>query len=229
MKNTIFLLAVLSIAFFSSSAQNPRLLTFDSTNTPFVHTLFPPQLVDKFQSEIAIGPDCRVYVGTYGAGLAVYDGTSWEAWTKQSTDSIINNDFINSVMVSEDGTLWVGHSGQAGLLRWRTNGAWNLYTKANTSGGLAHSTIRNLAEDKEGNIWVGTEDGVSRFKNPGWNTWNTPDIPNAVIQDVDHDAVNDETWVATSQGAAFYNGTNWTKVTEANGLPDNFLFSFNKF
>ncbi len=225
MKTTLTLLVLVCIS-SNLVAQNPIVFSFGENDLNLVNVATPSQMVSTFESDIAKNEtNCKVYVGTQGAGLAVYDGVDWTQLTTTNTNNAIANDYINTVLVSSKNTLWVGHGGATGLLRWRESGATNLYTKANTNSGLPHSEILALDEDPTtGQIWIGTENGLGMYDNGSWSSWQTPDIPANIIRDVHYNAVDDEVWIATASGAAFYNGTDWTRVNTTTGLPDNFLF-----
>ena len=66
--------------------------------------------------------------------------------------------------------------------------------------GLAGGPIQAIAQDRSGAVWVGARDGLSRFRNGVWTTWELRHgVPEGGVQGIiadDHDAL----WLMTSQG-----------------------------
>ncbi|MEN8169358.1 MAG: two-component regulator propeller domain-containing protein [Pseudomonadota bacterium] len=95
-----------------------------------------------------------VWCGTWGGGLARFDGTTWTNFTVK--DGIPSNHIF---MLREDaaGQLWVGTSG--GLVAF-TEGSSKIYT---TKDGLYSDNVFSMAEGSDNSRWVGSYGGVARI------------------------------------------------------------------
>ncbi len=95
-----------------------------------------------------------VWCGTWGGGLARFDGSHWRNVTV--ADGLPANHVF---MLHEDpqGRLWVGTSN--GLAR-RTPQGFRVYT---TADGLYSNTVFAMASAPDGSVWVGSYGGVARI------------------------------------------------------------------
>jgi ligand-binding sensor domain-containing protein len=99
-----------------------------------------------FQSEITAvvqTPDGYLWLGTE-FGLVRFDGVKAVQWRPPANQELPSN-FIFSLLVSRDGTLWIGSVG--GLASWK-DGKVTQYPE------LAGRDIFKLLEDREGTVWV---------------------------------------------------------------------------
>ncbi|MCB1739779.1 MAG: regulator [Gammaproteobacteria bacterium] len=95
-----------------------------------------------------------VWCGTWGGGLARFDGTSWRNYTM--SDGLPAN-HVFMLERHPDGGLWVGTS--KGLARFDGQ-RFETYT---TSDGLYADNVFSLAADAKGTLWVGSYGGVARI------------------------------------------------------------------
>jgi len=95
----------------------------------------------------------NVWVGTWGKGLATYNGSSWTVFT--NANSALPSDYVWSVRPAVGGGVWIGTM-SGGLSRFDGAG-WHEYTMGNS--GLSSQQIRCLAVDPRGELWVGTING----------------------------------------------------------------------
>src|SRR5262245_14392651 len=79
-------------------------------------------------------------------GLFRFDGVKVTPWQPPSGEQLPNN-YIRNLLVSRDGTLWIGTL--TGLASWR-DGKLLQYPA------LANDVVDALLEDDEGTIWIGT-------------------------------------------------------------------------
>ena len=96
----------------------------------------------------------HVWVGTWGGGVARYDG---EKWHNLSTADGLAGNIVYSIERDKEGALWFGTD--AGLSRYDGKN-WQNFT---TSDGLAGNHVYAIQLTEGGEIWVGTQGGVSRF------------------------------------------------------------------
>ena len=97
----------------------------------------------------------RKWFGTWGAGVARFDGTSWTNYTRKDG---LGGDYIFSLILDRDGRVWAGTNGGASWFdgtRWRT---------LDKSKGLQDENVLSILFDKRGRRWFGTMKGLSVFK-----------------------------------------------------------------
>jgi len=100
-------------------------------------------------------PDGTVWCGTWGGGLAHFDGAVWKNYT------VADGLPANHVFLLEpagDGQIWVGTS--AGLARFDGE-AFKVFT---THDGLFADNIFSLAPGGDDSLWVGSYGGVARLQ-----------------------------------------------------------------
>ncbi len=100
-------------------------------------------------------PDGTVWCGTWGGGLARFDGTAWKNFT------VADGLPANHVFMLEpggDGTIWVGTSD--GLARFDGNN----FDVLTTHEGLFANNVFSLAHGDDGGLWVGSYGGVARLE-----------------------------------------------------------------
>jgi ligand-binding sensor domain-containing protein len=100
-------------------------------------------------------PDGTVWCGTWGGGLAHFDGQSWKNFT------VADGLPANHVFLLEptgDGDIWVGTSG--GLARFDGQ-SFKVYT---THDGLFANNVFSLARADDDSLWVGSYGGVAKLK-----------------------------------------------------------------
>ncbi len=96
-----------------------------------------------------------VWLGTWGAGLARFDGTTFKNYTVK--DGLAANHVF---MLHEDpkGVLWIGTSN--GVSRFAKDGFSTLTTKD----GLLSNTVFSMATQQDNTLWIGSFGGVARIK-----------------------------------------------------------------
>jgi ligand-binding sensor domain-containing protein len=98
----------------------------------------------------------RVWAGTWGGGVGVYDGKQWQNYTRR--DGLAGN-IVYSIAIGEDGVYWFGTN--HGLTRHDGN-TWLTYDKSN---GLLDDNVYTIVTTANGDIWAGTRRGVTRIGN----------------------------------------------------------------
>ena len=103
---------------------------------------------------MVVDKDGVVWCGTWGGGLARFDGKEWKNFTVQ--DGMPSNHIF---MLREDaaGQIWAGTSG--GLVAF-SEGKPKVYT---TSDGLFSDNVFSMAEGSDNSRWVGSYGGVARI------------------------------------------------------------------
>lgn len=118
----------------------------------------------------------------------------------QNVDIAYNPNYIISILVDHEGTVWTGTWG-GGLARYK-NGKWRNYTMVD---GLPANYVSTLVEDTNGIIWVGTSHGLSRFDGEKFKVYTVADglFSNSVFSMAFGD--DGSTWVGSYGGVTrFY-------------------------
>ena len=113
----------------------------------------PEETVQAF----AQTPDRFLWIGTSG-GLLRFDGLQFVIYDRENTPALRENS-VFCLMVSHDGTLWIGEEG--GGLASYSGGNFRSWSRQE---GLTNNYVRALREDGRHDIWVGTDDGLFRLR-----------------------------------------------------------------
>ncbi len=101
-----------------------------------------------------VAPGDVVWAGTWGGGVARFDGKAWLNHTKR--DGLAGN-IVYSIVQDGAGALWFGTD--EGVSRY-DGAAWQSLRKAD---GLIDSNVYAIAAAPKGDVWVGTKGGVARI------------------------------------------------------------------
>lgn len=117
------------------------------------------ELPDNWVGAVALGPDGRLWVGTYDDGVAVRDRAGRWTWLRPGAE--ISDGWTNpgALAALPDGTVLVGTMG-GGLLRIGPAGEIGRWRMAD---GLAGDNVTAVAVDGQ-TVWVGTRSGLSRME-----------------------------------------------------------------
>ncbi len=144
-----------------------------------------------------------IWIGT-GDGLARWDGQRFEVFRNiQGNPSSLGASFISDLLLTRDGTLWVGTIG-GGVNRYRPDRAAfdRFAAKPGEQGALQSSSILAMAEGPDGRIWVGTQGGGLGILDPATGkvrTFATEDALDPTVSAV-HAGADGTMWVGTSAG-----------------------------
>lgn len=101
---------------------------------------------------LIVDPNDVLWAGTWGGGVARFDGTTWKNHTAKDG---LGGDIVYSIAREANGTLWFGTSG--GLTRYDGT-SWTTLHKQD---GLLDENVYSIAVGANGEIWAGTRGGVS--------------------------------------------------------------------
>lgn len=99
----------------------------------------------------------RLWIGTFGGGLNVYD-SDFRLIVHFDVTSRFPSNTVNAIYMDKQKRLWVG-TGE-GLVCFSSAASWD-YKVYRCEDGLANSHIRAIIEDNYGNIWASTNRGIS--------------------------------------------------------------------
>jgi len=100
-----------------------------------------------------------VWCGTWGGGLARFDGESWRNFTVK--DGLPAN-HVFMLDLDKEGQLWMGTS--HGLAKLNDDG--ESFTVMTRNDGLYADNVFSMAEAGDGTLWVGSFGGVARLNLP---------------------------------------------------------------
>jgi ligand-binding sensor domain-containing protein len=162
-------------------------------------------LLHPFIDSLAVDHTGKKWIGSYGGGVNVFDGSTW---TKHPPDVTHGNTSVYSI-VDQAGTVWFGTDG-AGLISFDGKD-WHQYTKKD---GLPDDIVQAITQDKDGSLWIGTKmGGVAQLKDKVWKTYATKDgLANDNIQTIVVDR-NGVKWIGTwGSGISRFDGKSWTTI-----------------
>lgn len=96
----------------------------------------------------------HVWAGTWGGGVARFDGDRWTNYT--TADGLAGN-IVYSIAREPSGVFWFGTN--HGLTRY-DGSTWTVYDRDD---GLLHNHVYAIAVAPSGEVWAGTKGGVARL------------------------------------------------------------------
>ncbi len=179
---------------------------------------FEPQ-TDTGKIRFRADGDGLKWITSRTEGLAVLDdgGTPFDgsddltARIYSGSEPRLSSDRITDLLLTADGTVWVGTNNGLDSFRGTFSGETGTYSIAredwrtySTSDGLPTNEISALAADAAGNVWVGTEEGLARINPRGewdftFSASNSGLIDNRV-KSLLYDEAGDELWIGTFDG-----------------------------
>jgi ligand-binding sensor domain-containing protein len=172
-------------------------------------------------TSIAIDAQGNKWIGTWGGGLAKFDGASWTLYN--SLNSQMTADWITRLKFSADGRLWICEGSYLPVDLVSYNGV------SFTQYDFTNGRVNGIDFDNAGNAWigVGTEgcvavggvfkyDGsVFTYVTPANAWWGQTDVVDVAF------APNGNIVIADYAGVSVYNGITYTEV-----LPSSTGISF---
>jgi len=146
----------------------------------------------------------RVWIGTYGGGLSVFDGSNWVTftpygagrvatygaeWTRYASGRGLGDLWVYDVAFDAHGGAWVAT--WKGLSRVDGRDCFPLsparsdhaspglrpceFETYTVEDGLVDKWVYAIALERDGALWLGTEGGVNRFDGTRWTTYTHAD------------------------------------------------------
>jgi len=164
------------------------------------------QVPDLAQTE-----DGYIWLGTYGGGLAKFDGKKFVTYTKE--DGLKDN-IIEHVLADSDDNIWVS-TAKGGVATFKGDSL--VYPIKSDS--LNKYDLTNMDELSEKKKWFGTNGGgVFIYDGQSISRLTTSDglLSNRVWDF--YEAEDGKVWMATDKGISVYNGDSFTNYTKEDGL-----------
>lgn len=121
--------------------------------------------------------DGKLYVGTYGGGLSVYDMDA-DSWKNYNIPDGLADQFVYDVHKTANGDLWIATwSGTNRVKGGRLDDpeSWTTFDVDNTAGGLPNRWVYALEEGRNGSLWFATEEGLAHYDHGQWQNWKHSD------------------------------------------------------
>jgi serine/threonine protein kinase/sugar lactone lactonase YvrE len=150
-----------------------------------------------------------LWLGTYGGGVAFYDGSNWETW---ATDEDLGGNWIEAIRQDKDGALWFTHPG-TGLSRYEPeNDAWQVFGEA--EGALDWPCPPGV--DSDGNLWIGDYAELVYYDGQGWQSFAPPELADVSIYGIEI-GPDDVQWLVVDGGLMRHDPASdeWTAFTVA--------------
>jgi len=158
-------------------------------------------------NDIVIAPNGDMWFGT-DQGARRFNGVSWEIFYEDLVDMR-----VKSLAADIDGSVWFGGSG--GVTHF-DGATWTQYTEAFTDDRVNCITI-----DHDAVKWFGTSfSGVATLQGDIWNWFDQTVVGDGAVTSIAIDSQNVK-WIGTTDGLARFDGTDWTRFTENDGLVSN--------
>jgi hypothetical protein len=172
---------------------------------------------------IAIDGQGNKWIGTYGGGLAKFDGVNWTVYN--TSNSRLPSNYVWAIAIDGQGNKWIG-TYNGGLAKF--DGVnWTVYNTSNS--GLPDYSVFAIAIDGGGNKWIGTwGGGLAKFDGVNWTVYNTSNsgLPDNDVRAIAIDGQGNK-WIGTyGGGLAKFDGVNWTVYKRTNSnLPSDSIYA----
>ena len=187
--------------------KTPQDRSFD--NYSFVNGIYDSLITDF--TEDGLG---NIWFGT-NKGVVRYDGMNFKTFTAK--DGLSSNSIHALIKDEHSNDIWVGTND--GLNKISANGKIETFRVSEARNG---NKIGQLFVDKEGNVWLGTQNGLYRFRDPSFSTFNEKSgLKDATIFSIFRDSKKN-LWVGTYENGFYrYNGKEFKNFSEKDGLVGN--------
>ena len=179
--------------------------------------------------------DC-FWFGFFGSGFDKYNVKSktFTHFTFDPNKNSVSNDYINDILLADDGKLWLATGNGLDRFDPATNKFVVFYNDKKNPKSLGNDITICLLEDRKKTLWIGTDNGLNKY-NESDNTFtnfnfnegsNENKSANSIFYlSEDHSGI---IWVGTSGGGLikFNPDSGHYKIYTTNdGLPNNVIYS----
>lgn len=206
-----------------------------SSTTIFQHLSIKQGLPSFYTTATVQDKAGFIWIGTF-SGLVRYDGHRFKNFTNQRGNaSSLSSNYIRTVFVTRNGTLWIATALGLNRLDSRTGQFERFYF---TKWGSDCNNVRSITEDARGQLWLGTSGGVF-ILNPETKEIKLLSLPTdsssrKSVYSIHHILIDSEqVWIGTDLGLYGYHTTTksftvFCKNDELGSIPENTIFSLAK-
>ncbi len=165
---------------------------------------------------ITTSQDGRIWIGTYGGGIAQLNGT--EVTKGFLFEGLSSNLFVQSILPRKNGELLVALLNGA-IYRYSGDRIFIKYPSP------PENTVFCLYEDADKRVWAGTSSGLYYLENEKWEIVDIPAVSNSSIKTI-KEAPDGSFWIGTNgQGLIHLNGVSVKLYAKNSGLSSNMIRS----
>ncbi|MFN8443431.1 MAG: two-component regulator propeller domain-containing protein [Caldilineaceae bacterium] len=186
-------------------------------------------LISNAINSAAIDGNGRVWFGTHGLGVSVYDpmdpnGNSWRSYYTFTHQTL----WVQAIAPADNGTVWFGNW-QQGILGYSPSGTWKTLK---TNSILSTPQINDIAVDMQGRVWFAGSFGNITLFDPSLNIWSYLPPPRSFGNNYNGGAVaiaagysGGEMWVSYfGDGVSRFRAGNWSHFnTVSSSLGSNYI------
>ena len=157
----------------------------------------------------------NLWLGTWGRGLARFDGKNW--YNLDQSGGLSGNN-VYDLAEDPEGNIWVATS--SGGITKISDTAIKTYSNLD---GLTGSGWYSIAVDQDTNIWIGSNAGLNKYDGSAFSSFTqTNGLPGDHVTAI-LPAKNGDLWIGTvtGNGAARYDGLTWEIYGTSEGLINN--------
>lgn len=171
------------------------------------------KMFSKVTSVEALAKDDNfIWAGT-NAGIVKINKITGERSFLDKSNSIVQLEFINQIVVDENEHLWI-KSGVRQLLKF-DGVEWTVFDTTNSPFN-ENVSLENISVGNGSDICVATSKGLFIFDGNSWIVYNTSNsgLPQNYLHSVFADG--DTIWISSNSGLTRFDGVNWTTFDTSN-------------
>lgn len=173
----------------------------------------PATLGGNYVRSLLAARDGRLWVGTFGGGLSVFD-PAHETFVRYRHDSkapqgshSLAHDRVEGLAEDRSGAIWIATSGGLDRLDPASNEIAHFHHDAADPASLADDYVRGLLVDREGRLWVGSRGGLQGLRTEGGfeRVASDPAQPDSLATDLVERLFEDRRgriWIGTAERGA---------------------------
>lgn len=214
-QNFVALAGLLISLIVFSSCNRPDYELLDP-ETAGVWTLFDTEdgLPGNSVSDINRDSKDNLWFTFSGQGAAMYSEGIWINY--RTANSPLLDNVVSSVAETSEGNILFGTAGGVSILT--TTAKWESFLDPVTT-----LVVSSLKVASDGSVWVGTSyQGYYVDRGSGFEKVYNEKFRSVNVFEEDNEG---NIWIGTETGLIKWNGTSYSYLTQANGLPDNRITS----
>lgn len=175
-------------------------------------------LANRFVYSIREDKNGKILFGTYGGGLSIFDGKSFENINESCG---LSNNYIKALCYDEEGIIWAATDG-GGLNRYNVNS----FRHFTTENGLPDNYVNSINQDKEGKIWIGTYGGIAVFNENSFTKISlNSGLKDLFVREIMQDSKGNYWFGTDLAGAIKYDGKTFSHYSTKQGMTLNTVYS----
>jgi hypothetical protein len=162
---------------------------------------------------IAVDDGGRIFLGDFGGGMHVWDGSSWKS---VGVVDGLAQDVVSSIAFGDAGKIWLAHKD----FNYASHYDGSEWRVLRIEDGLASNNVWAVAVDHDDVVWFAHPGaGVTSYDGENWRVYD--EESGLSSNGVFHIAVDhlNHKWFATMKGVSRFDGSQWKTFGIADGLP----------